>query len=160
MTIQTPTPMPVACLATPLTEELIAKYDSIIACLPDAMREVRDAMNECMACVKKWWELPDSTRQDVQRFNTLQAGQSKTILVQPLDKQLIDDLWEVTPYTRECEPWKELFEALPSGTVEENGVCRLVDPAANELRNAAFHLLWHVIELSLDREPVTAERLV
>lgn len=27
------------------------------------------------------------------------------------------------------------------------------------LRNAAFHLLWHVVELDLDREPLTSDKL-
>jgi hypothetical protein len=41
-----------------------------------------------------------------------------------------------------------LLDTLPSDT-----------PSQKSLRDAAFHLLWHVVELDKDREPITADKL-
>ena len=66
----------------------------------------------------------------------------------PLSQSLIETLWDVTPWMRELDllstPRADgLFDGLPSG----------------ELRDMAFHLLWHVKEITLDREPMTRDKV-
>jgi hypothetical protein len=59
----------------------------------------------------------------------------------------------------ECQAYRKLFEALPTGRQNADGSGPIVDQAACDLRNAAFHLLWHAMEITLDREPLTNDKL-
>jgi hypothetical protein len=139
--------LPVVCFAPPLTDELLARYEAMIDALPDDRGEVRDAMRECLAACKLWWELPESTRTaDAQRFNIRHRGQDQTFSVVPLEKAHVEALSDAVPYGYELEAIQRLFDGI--------------DPAAEKpLRDAAFHLLWHAKELCLDREPLTNDKL-
>lgn len=138
--------LPVACFAPPLTDELLARYRVLSVDLEQS--PVRDAMLELLACVEKWWELPESTRKDVTRFAIQHQGKPAEFAVQPLEEQYVKELYDVTPWMYELEGVSNsqgtgIFDGLPAG----------------ELRNAAFHLLWHVKEITLDREPLTQDKL-
>jgi hypothetical protein len=141
------------CFAPPLTDERLERYEEIAHALPDDRREIRDGLMTCLNCVKAWDELPESTRPPSRRM-TLGGGRACDVV--PLEASHVEALWDVTPYPRECGPLAELFETLPTGR-DAAGV--LIDPAAKELRDAAFHLLWHVKELAHDIEPRTADKL-
>jgi hypothetical protein len=140
--------LPVACFAPPLSDETLAKYKIAIDLLPPEQNELKDAMNICFLCVEKWWDLPESTRKDVDRYNIVFGGKNTVFEVQPLEKTHIEELFSVTPWMRECNSIRILFDELPNNTKEEH-----------ELRNIAFHLLWHAMEISLDREPLTINKL-
>jgi len=56
-------------------------------------------------------------------------------------------LWDVTPWMRELDL---LSNIAGSGVFD-----RLKGP----IRDAAFHLLWHAKEITLDREPITQDKL-
>lgn len=138
--------IPVACFAPPLTDELLAAYRAIITHVANG--EIRDAMDACLKCVEAWWALPESTRQDVERWATLHKGAEKTYTVTPLEEAHIASLFDVTPWMRELDTLSNsagtgLFDGIPAGDV----------------RNAAFHLLWYAKEITLDREPVTQDCL-
>ena len=60
-----------------------------------------------------------------------------------LDKKVVDQLWDVVPWPAECEAYQKVFEELP----------------VDDLRNAAFHLLWYAKELADDRQPLTNDKL-
>jgi len=123
--------------APPLTDELIAKYEAMAEA---ADGPIRDAMMTCLACVKQWWDLPESS---VNGSHEHPSGQGVII---PLDDPIAKELWDAIPWQHEIDAMAKLFDTI--------------DPAADrELRNAAHHLLWHVVELNLDREPITADKL-
>ena len=90
-----------------------------------------------MIPVTSWWQLPESTTEG----DTLHK--SGRAILMPLDKKVKQALWDDLPWDEEVELIQQELEQLPSGPV----------------RNAAFHLLWHVKELNLDREPLTLDRL-
>lgn len=138
--------IPTACFAPELTDELVSKYTTLIAACDND--EVKEAGMECLACVKKWWELPESQRKDVEVFNTLHGPADNRKLhkyeLQPLEEVHVKELWDVVPWQSECERMGKLFDTV-------------TDTA---LRNALFHLLWFCTELTLDREPLTRDKLV
>lgn len=126
--------------APPLTDELLDRYTHLIDDLP-AESEVRDALSKLLRCCEIWWGMPESTG-----GNGTSNHKSGRGLIVNLDKQIARDLWEHIPWTRELDSYGELFDRLSPITEKE-------------LRNAAFHLLWHVKELDLDREPITKDKL-
>lgn len=124
--------------APPLTDELLAKYKELAA---GADQEVGDDMRKLLACCEKWWELPVSTKGE-QKLH--QHGMAT---IQVLDDDIQKALWDHIPWMKELEAMKGLFE----------GICA---ETKKELRNAAHHLLWHAIELCLDREPITKDKML
>jgi hypothetical protein len=179
--------IPTACFAPELNDNMLARYRELIENL-DAVEqaELKDALLICLVCVEAWWELPVSKRTDGDRYAIKHRGTNTSFVVTPLEEQHVAYLWEVTPWMRELLAMEPLFDALPSGTIcvgqkvvgveqaehkLESGVIvpyerftkvddiRVVDEAAYELRNAAQHLLWHAKEITLDREPLTQDKL-
>jgi hypothetical protein len=123
--------------APPVSDETLASYDRQIAALPDS--PIKSALQTCLTCVKQWWELPESTGGG--RPHPVGVG-----YIVDLDKQHQATLWEAIPWKHEIEAIQKLFDDIPADT-------------QRDLRNMAFHLLWHVKELDLDREPMTADKL-
>jgi len=124
--------------APPLTDELLTSYQALINEVP-AKTQLREALDECLACVRKWWELPESGG------SSRPHGSGKGTIVD-LDTQCQEQLWDLIPWEEEIETIAGLFDKL--------------DPIKEKtLRNAAFHLLWHVKELNLDREPITKDKV-
>jgi hypothetical protein len=122
--------------APPLTDEMLAGYRDHAA---KAAPEIADAMRELLACVDHWWGLPDSKRAG-------KAHASGTGTMIPLEAEHADALDSLIPWRKELDNYAKLFDTI--------------DPARDKaLRDAAFHLLWHVNELDLGREPITADKL-
>lgn len=152
--------LPVACFAPPLTDERIAAYAAIAEAAPGP---IRDAMRECLAAVRAWWELPESTGTDVSKWELNRppanldgekweraerslAHKPKEFKVVPLEEGHVKALWDLVPWRYEVEAMQRLFDEI--------------DPDTNKpLRDAAFHLLWFVAELERDREPLTQDKL-
>ena len=137
--------LPVACFAPPLTDDQLAEYETRIAAVPPG--ELREALDRLLACVAAWWKLPESKRraENVQTIN--HKGRDVRFGVTPMEADHVQQLWDVTPWMRE-------LDAL--STPRDDG---LFDALQGELRNAAFHLLWHAKEITLDREPMTLDKL-
>lgn len=121
--------------APPLTDELLDKYELLANA---ATGPVRDGMLVCLRCCRKWWDLPESTGDG-------RPHPSGRGVIVDLDAEFAEQLDEHIPWQHEIAALQGLFDGL--------------DPAGKELRNAAFHLLWHVIELNNDREPMTADKI-
>lgn len=124
--------------APPLSDEKLIEYRVLADALPAS--PVKDALLSLLACCEKWWELPEpaATKQWAHP-----SGKGTVVALQDDHAQA---LWDLIPWKHELDATQSLFDAI--------------DPAADrDLRNAAFHLLWHVKELDLDREPLTADRL-
>jgi len=136
--------MPVACLAPPLTDEKLATYKAMADGCDDA--EVKDAMQTLLACVEKWWELPESKRRG-SVYTVKHKGKDAEFPVVPMEAEHVKALWDVTPWMRELDL---LSNIAGSGVFD-----RLKGP----IRDAAFHLLWHAKEITLDREPITQDKL-
>lgn len=140
--------IPVACFAPDLDDAKIATYQSLADGLPDTMGDVRDAMRECLAACKLWWELPESTERPA-HWKTLHRGQDKEFKVVPLSADLKKQLWDAVPWPYEIDAMQKLFD--------ERFADRFAHPKA--LVDACYHLLWYARELCLDREPVTMSAL-
>lgn len=123
--------------APPLSDELLTTYQAVSA---SADGPVKDALATLLACCRKWWELPES----VGGGNAHPSGRGFII---ELDHTIKDELWDFIPWPHEIKAMESLFESIDS-------------VSQKDLRNAAFHLLWHVKELNLDREPITTDKLV
>ena len=124
--------------APPLSDEKLAAYQELINLVPEKT-QLREALDTCMKCVMKWWELPESSS------GSKPHGSGRGALIE-LDDSIKSDLWDLIPWKEEIETIKKLFD----------GIEPVKDKA---LRNAAYHLLWHVIELDLDREPITNDKI-
>lgn len=137
-------PLPVACFAPPLSDELLAEYRATIAAVP-AGTELRDALDTLLKCVEAWWALPESKADpDARRLAIRHRGKDVRVPLTPLEDQYVQKLWDVTPWFRELKAMTPLFHAL--------------DPK-DPLRTCAIHLRWHCKELTLDREPLTQDKL-
>lgn len=126
--------------APPLTDDLLAYYAGLIDTLPRES-QVREALTKLYQCCDEWWEQPESTG-----GNGTSNHKSGRGIVVNLDEPVKKALWEYIPWTEELNLYGELFDRLSPITEKE-------------LRNAAFHLLWYVKELDLDREPITKDKL-
>lgn len=141
-----PSQLPVACFAPPLTDELLADYHALIRDLPEG--EIAAAMHACMTACLAWWQIPESQRTDGPKITLRHQGVTKVITVTPLEDDQVKQLWDAVPWSYECNAIQALFDTLPNDT-----------PPQKQLRDAAFHLLWHAKELAHDREPLTADKL-
>jgi hypothetical protein len=138
--------LPVACFAPSLTGDNLEKYADVIS-KTDPKTELGEALRKCLACVQAWYAIPESTRKTSEKFSILHQGKEVSFGVTPLEQEQIDALWDSTPWMRELNAFS---------TPAANGV---FDSLAGELRDAAFHLLWHAKEITLDREPLTVDKL-
>lgn len=129
-----------ACLAPPLSDDLIAQYTQLA---DEAPGPIRDALRECLAAVKLWWELPES---QVAAASQVHIAGGRTLGVVPLEAAHQQQLFDAIPWEYELAAMGQLFESIDAQTHKP-------------LRDAAFHLLWHCIELCHDREPLTKDRL-
>lgn len=121
-------------VAPALTENSLSAYRDLI---PDN-GPISDAMKTLILCVEKWWELPESSGQDKQ-YHPSVGGE-----VVKLDKEIQDQLYDLIPWEHELKAMGQLFSTISI-------------VSQKQLRDAAFHLLWYVKELSFDREPITQE---
>jgi hypothetical protein len=120
--------------APPLTDELLAKYQASISGMDQG--PVRDACATLLAACVAWWNQPESSGSGTPH----PSGRGSVV---PLDYITKAALWELIPWTHEIDGIRSLLDTLPAGPT----------------RDMAFHLLWHVVELDLDREPITADKL-
>lgn len=124
--------------APPLTDESMAAYKSLIDAQPPSA--VKDAMATLHNCCGVWWNLPESNGTATQK-HPVGVG-----LIVKLHDDHAKALEPNIPWDHELDAIQALFETIPNETQKP-------------LRDAAFHLLWHVKELSLGREPLTNDKL-
>lgn len=125
--------------APPLTDAKIAEYEALINTLPK-ISQIRDIMNILLKCCKEWWKLPES------KSNEIVKHASGTGVVIKLDESVNSALWDFIPWRTDIKAYGDVLDTI--------------DPVGQkDLRNAAFHLLWHAAELELGREPITNDKL-
>lgn len=119
--------------APTIDEQKLAEYRTIASAVED--RQAAQYMTDLCDMVELFKQTPDST----------ESGVPHPVIgvIVPLAQEEIDRIWDAVPWPQECDVIGEVFETL-------------TDPAQ---RNAAFHLLWYARELSVDREPLTKERI-
>lgn len=135
--------IPVACFAPALTDAALSKYESVVGSVQD--QRLRDALSVCLECVKAWWAIPESKRRDGRRFMIVHKGNLVSYSEVPLEEEQVKSLWSSTPWMDELLLIQSLFDDIPLSN--------------KEIRDCAFHLLWHCKEISLDREPMTVDKL-
>jgi hypothetical protein len=96
-----------------------------------------DYLRKTLKPIETWWDLPESVGPSGELHK---SGRG---VLQPLDAEVLEALWEDIPWEPEINAIQAEFEKMPTG----------------ELRNIAFHLLWYLKELNLDREPLTRQRV-
>lgn len=133
------------CFAPPLTDELLDSYTSVITGMEDS--PAKDALLRLLACCKLWWDLPESAS-TVNRQHASGLG-----MIVELDESNKKALWDAIPWTHELDAM--------GGFTDEDGTYRpgLFDALQGEMLKMASHLIWHVKELNLDREPLTKDKL-
>lgn len=124
--------------APPLTDAKIASYKAAITALP--LSPVKDACEVLLTCCEKWWELPEPNGTEVKPHP---VGRGQIVSLQSDHAEALEPH---IPWKHEIEGMKVLFDGISNETQKP-------------LRDMAHHLLWHVIELDLEREPITADRL-
>lgn len=128
-----------AVSAPPLTDEKLAEYTSLVSALPAG--PVSDALTQLLTVVQDWWQLPYTERESAHGV-PIQFSGGKRGHDQPLEEGHIARLADAIPWAHELNAMVDVFS-----------------PLTGPLRDCAFHLLWHAIELFHDREPLTQDRL-
>lgn len=121
-------------LAPALTDDVLSQYSMMIERLPEG--PIKDALQTLVGCVHEWWSLPESD--EVGSPHPSGRG-----VIVPLTAEVKDAIYELIPWSHELDAIQGLFDTIPA--------------TDHVLRKCAFHLLWYVRELNLDREPITLE---
>lgn len=133
----------IACLAPALSDELLSRFKSLIQSQEERSK-LRDYLDTLLKCVEAWWNIRESTLETVTAVAQTGPTTGHKVQLQELDNGVIQSLWNTTPWMEEILLMEEEFSSLTDGDV----------------RNMAFHLSWFAKEITLDREPLTVERIV
>lgn len=127
--------------APPLSPEQIQEYKALAK---DAENEaVQDQMLALCKMLEVFWETPKSTEEGTPH----RSGRGT---ITKLAQVEIKRIWDVVPWSHECDAMQKLFDDLPNGSPNSK---------QRKVRNAAFHLLWFAKELTQDREPITNDQI-
>jgi hypothetical protein len=122
--------------APPLPPERLEEYKALAE---SADPQTADGMRGLIKMLEIFNETPRS--REAGRPHPVGRG-----VIVPLEEAEVKRIWDVAP-------WREELDMLA-------GVFDRLDPVAQKaLRDAAFHLLWFGYELTMDREPLTADLL-
>lgn len=125
--------------APPLSDEKLADYKARIEALEPSA--VKDGLTALLTCCERWWDLPEPEGTD--RSPHPVGGRATIVTLQDDHAKALD---EHIPWTHELDALSQLFDTIPADTDKPT-------------RDMAFHLLWHVKELDLGREPLTSDKL-
>lgn len=123
--------------APPLTFEKFGEYQALAN---EAEPQVKDIMLKLIEMVGVFQQTGPSRRTERLPHP---SGVGTIVPLEPAEIKRIDP---VVPWMRECDMYGEVFDGIDNETQKP-------------LRDAAFHLLWFAKELTLDREPITADQL-
>jgi hypothetical protein len=122
--------------APAMGREELASYRKLAETAEPHVKKAMLALTECCAVHHK---APKSAK----RGSPHPSGRGTVVPLEDLHKE---SLKEHLPEADELDMYSARFDAIDS-------------QSQKELRNAAFHLLWYVKELSLGREPMTTDLL-
>ncbi len=125
--------------APPISQAHLTGYTILIDAVADATK--RAALQRLLSCVTHWYNLPES---DPTQGKMHPCGVGTII---PLDSTVKNALAQHIPSGPEIKIYEAVAESINHNTHKD-------------LRNAAHHLLWHVKELALGREPITLDKVV
>lgn len=123
--------------APPLTSEMVRGYSELLAA---ADPRVRDAGLELCEMAHEFLRV--SGVEGLENGKT-SAHPSGAGIIRELSDTARNILYDVVPWDYECDAMAGVFETIPPGPT----------------RNAAFHLLWYARELTIDRVPITKDKL-
>lgn len=124
--------------APPLTNEILSDYKAVIEAT-DAKTPVGSTLRILLNCVERWWELPISGGERI-------PHQVDKVTLIKLTDEIQQTLWDYIPWDYELKSMGQILDTISPETQKP-------------LRDMAFHLLWHTVELCLDREPITTDQL-
>jgi hypothetical protein len=166
--------MPRLCFARPLTDGLIEQYRTLIDSL-DSQSPLRDALDALWQCCHAWWQIPDPVGTAKKTLDVTIHDKHGNPLPSPqlqmMDGDHVRQLWDLVPWEHELEAIKPLLLQLDADAAERNA--ERENAWRNEVELALFAkllpgedrdvfltaLLWHVIELDHDQEPLTSDKL-
>lgn len=122
--------------APPLNAGKVTAYRALAATAPPAVAE---AMGKLCDMVDLFQQTPASAKPG----RPHPVGIGTIVELEDGEKERIFD---AVPWAHENRMYAELFDGIDARTDKP-------------LRDAAFHLLWFAVELTNDREPLTADRL-
>lgn len=156
--------------APPLTDEVSAAYEKTIAELGPGS-QIADYATRLLRCCGVWWDLPEPAGKAVWR------DQSQPIVL-PLTDEHKAVLWEHIPWKSELDSIASFLASLPDDAEDlayaersrawkkeiaqaHRDGKRLPEKPGLSMtpKSMLAHLLWHVCELDLDREPLTHDHL-
>lgn len=119
--------------APPLTHESLVAYKLLSSACEDV--KASGYMKNLIKMVEVFNETPASK----------EAGSphpSGLGIEVPLEADEVKRIWDCVPWSEECDVIGKAFDVLKGDT-----------------RRAAYHLLWYARELTVDREPITTDKL-
>jgi hypothetical protein len=139
--------------APPLSDAKLKRYKELITKLPAG--PLKDCLSKLYKCCSVWWEIPVSKGAGTPH----RSGRG---LIVKLDPEVRSALDEHVPWNHELDSMHGFDPVYSTPRLLD-----AIDPKEQkELRDAAFHLLWHVKELAIGpdegewgREPITADQL-
>lgn len=127
-----------------------AKFESYRKLAKDADPQVADHMATLIKMVETYRGRPKAVAKAVAKAQSDPASgtphPSGLGTMFHLPETEVKRLWDVVPWQEEIAAYSTVFD-------------KISPEAQKELRDAAFHLLWFAQELTLDREPITNDRL-
>jgi len=121
--------------APPLDDAKLSAYEELGKSIVDP--QAAEYFSRLVAMLRAFWETGES------KLPGTKHPSGMGIMV-PLEEAEIKRIWDHVPWAEECDLIGRCFDKFESGP----------------LRNAAYHLLWYARELTLDREPITADKVV
>lgn len=123
------------CFAPPLTEEMLDRYRRLVGKVRPKT-EIRKVLDSLLACCEAWWQAPEP------RARRTKFGVKHAVV--PLDEAGKAALRGNLPTRDDLATCSTVLDGIDAVTEKE-------------LRDASFHLLWHCVELSRGREPMTKD---
>ena len=124
--------------APPLSDQMLSDYRGVVEALP--LSQTKDVLLALLECCETWWELPDSPTSDSEPHP---SGRGKVVKLPGAIKKRLERL---VPNAEQLALAAGLFDQIPADSQRAP-------------RDMAHHLLWHVKELKLGREPITTDLL-
>lgn len=121
--------------APPLPAEKLTEYRKAIEA--NAPEDLKDSLLGLCTMVETFQATPESSQPKAKH----PVGKG---YIQKLDDAEIKRIWDLVPWSWECEALQARLNTIPSGS---------------PVRTPAFHLLWFAKELTKDREPCTNDKL-
>lgn len=130
-----------------LTQEKLDAWQDYVSALAEGV--LKDILQRSLTAILAWWNAPESQNRRIRRFpyRRLRDGKEVTLEVQPLDEKIVNQIDEAVPWSYELDAMLKQVEL----EFKER-------PVSKEERDMTYEMLWFTYELSLDREPCTADR--